>query len=373
MDVRNETPFEHGFTIGLGLDRRPMFTVIVKATYTIPRQPGGVPELAEEQLPVLVAEEYYAGDVTGSIMLEADTVPFKPRADIALVGHAHAPGGQPAKKVDVLLRVGHRKKALRVFGDRQWVFPTRMVMIPMPSEPKPFVTMPLIYENAFGGFDRKGGRGWDQNFIGKGFLAKKIKDAVDGRFLPNIEDPRKPITSWDDEPAPAGFGFISPTWKPRALYVGSEKGMQEPHELFGLASDFRHEFFNGAHPDLQVSGYLRGDEEVELLNLTRNGLRRFGLPGVRCNITVRRAIGQPMVVAEELVGNGAPASMDDPAEHQTQKPRTERVSLKTVLDTLVILPDEGVFYMVWRGGIPVPELESDIEKITEIKIDHHGK
>ncbi|MFQ5571277.1 MAG: DUF2169 domain-containing protein, partial [Rhodothermales bacterium] len=269
MDIRNDTLFEEGLAIGLGPDRQPCLAVVVKGTFTIPRAPDGTVEVADEQRPILAAEEYHDGDVTGSLRFDTDAVPYKPRADVVLVGRAYAPGGRPTEQVDVLLQVGRTKKAMRVFGDRRWLFPSRAVMIPVMSEPESFTEMPIRYERAFGGFDRKGGKWCDKNYIGKGFLGKKTRKEVDGKPLPNIEDPTCLITSWNDEPPPAGYGFYSSFCQPRAGYGGTEQGLEHPHPVFGLAADFSHDYYNGAHPDLQVPGYLQGDEEVELINLTR--------------------------------------------------------------------------------------------------------
>lgn len=364
MDIRNDTPFESGLAIGMGADRAPCLAVVVKGTFVIPKAVDGPVEPADEQLPVLSAEAYHDGDVTGSLLYEADAVPFKPRADIALVGTVYAPGGRPASQVDVMLEVGRVRKALRVFGDRQWLFPSKTVMVPVASKPVPFVEMPLVYERAFGGIDRKAGRWFDKNFIGTGFLGKKVKASVDGRPLPNIEDPAHLITSWNDEPDPAGYGFYSPTCQPRARYGGTEEGLEQPHPLFGLAADFSHDFYNGAHPDLQVPGYLRGDEQVDLINLTRDGRRRFRLPGIRPVVTIDKTVALPAVAAD---GEGAEGGSAEPGEAENAG-MSESHPLDVVLDTLVLLPDDGIFYQVWRGIYPLPDLEEGLQHITDIHV-----
>jgi len=51
------------------------------------------------------------------------------------------------------------------------------------------------------------------------------------------------------------------------VYAGTygEKHMKEQHFL--LPVDFSYRFFTCAQPDLQVEGYLRGDEKVDLLKI----------------------------------------------------------------------------------------------------------
>jgi hypothetical protein len=352
MEIRNHTPFADGLAIGLGPGREPCLSVIVKGTYAIPEQSSDAVELVEEQRPVATEDEYYNGDITGSVRIETDNVPYKPRTDVVVVGTAYAPGGEPVRQLDVSLRVGRRlHNVVRVFGDRKWVFPTRMAAVPRMTDTAPFVEMPLIYERAFGGMDYKSSAWCPFNFIGRGFIGKKTKEAVDRTPLPNLEDPNDLISSWDDEPRPVGFGFYRKDWQPRAGYVGTEEGQEDADEQFGLPSDFQFDFYNGAHPYLQVEGYLQGDEEIELRHFTPDEYRRFSLPGIK-----------PEVGVERYEGPGADASPEaDVAGMRT----TQTEPLTMNLDTFVLLPDEGEFYLVWRGCTPLPEKKLDDMDFSE--------
>ena len=341
MDIRNDTTLETGFTLGPGPEGKPCVSVIVKGTFTIPTQTGATATLAEEQLPLWEEDHHFDGDASASVKFEADTVPYKPAADIVLVGHGYAPGGRPTTQVDVLLRVGSHKQMLRLIGDRQWNFPSRMLMKPLISDPKPFTQMPLRYERAFGGFDRVGAGCCEANPLGQGFITSKARDAVHEKLLPNIEDPREPITAWNDHPRPVGFGFYGKTFAPRRALRGTEAGLADPDPLLGLPSDFEPGFFNGAHPDLQVPGYLQGNEEVELFNLTPDGPRAFRLPGITPDVR--------LALHEE----GA-ATAEEAAPHV----------LHGVLDTLVLLPDEGRGYVVWRFRHPLPERYEDVVDVA---------
>lgn len=356
MVFENETPYECGFTFGPGPEQVPAVGVIVKATYTIPSQRDGKATVAEEQYPLIAADEYYKGDVTGSILFETDYVAFKPRADVILVGHAYARNGL-AKVVDVMVRIGRLRKVLRVFGDREWLFPSRMVMVPVISEPEPFEKMPLVYERAFGGFDRKAGKWCAKNFIGRGFLGKKTKESVDGQALPNLEDPQHLITSWNDEPDPVGLGYYHRNWQPRFGYGGTEAGLDHL-DLFGNLSDYRLVFNNAAHPDLQLPAYFQGDEEIELVNVTPDGARRFKLPGPRIEVVAH------VVPSGTTSASDAPVADDDTMDVDASLIETP-VSMN--LDTLLLLPDEDRLCLVWRGTYPLPDVQSldDLEKAIE--------
>jgi len=297
MEIRNHTPFADGLAIGLGPDREPCLSVIVKGTYAIPEQ-------------------------------SSDAVD------------------------PVSLRVGRRlHNVVRVFGDRKWVFPTRVAAVPRMTDTAPFVEMPLIYERAFGGMDYKSSAWCPRNFVGRGFIGNKTKEAVDRTPLPNLEDPNDLISSWDDEPRPVGFGFYRKDWQPRAGCFGTEDGQEEADEEFRLPSDFQFDFYNAAHPYLQIEGYLQGDEEIELRHFTPDEYRRFSLPGIK-----------PTVRLERYEGPRADASpeADLPGTRTTQ---TESVAMN--LDTFVLLPDEGEFYLVWRGRTSLPEKKLDDMDFSE--------
>ena len=290
--------------------------------------------------------------MTGSVRIEADTAPFKPRTDVVVVGQAHAPGGDPVRQLDVSLRIGRiLREVVRVFGDRQWFFPSRMAVVPRITDTAPFVQMPLVYERAFGGMDYKASKWCASNFIGKGFIGRKSKESVDRKPLPNLEHPRDLIQSWDDQPQPVGFGFYRKDWQPRSGYAGSLEGQEDGDEEFGLPSDFQFDFFNGAHPRLQVPEELSGTEQVELRHFTPDEYRQFSLPGLHPQVAVTRGSAPE------------PASEDAPA---TQSTESEALPMR--LDTLVILPDEEQFYLVWRGHTPIRDPDLSLERFREVHI-----
>lgn len=361
MVIDNATPYECGFTFGPGPEHVPCVGVIVKATFTMPTQRDATATLAEQQQPLIEADEYYKGDITGSILFETDYVAYKPRADVVLVGHAYPRAGR-ARVVDVMLRVGRLRKTIRVFGDREWLFPSRMVMMPVISDPEPFEKMPLVYERAFGGFDRKAGRWCARNFIGRGFLGKKTKESVDGTKLPNLEDPQHLIASWNDEPDPVGLGYYHRNWQPRFRLGGTEAGL-DALDLFGNLSDAQLAFNNAAHPDLQLPDYLRGDEEVELLHLTPDGARRFRLPGPDVDVVVHAEAPAPDRAADTPEGgHDAEAGPETDAA-----PPLKETPIDMHLDTLLLIPDEEHICLVWRGTYPLPHVRSldDLEQATE--------
>lgn len=310
---------------------RPLFVPLVKTTYSIHNK--GQLVHGEKPMPVNPAGEYWGDPNTSSHKYEPETAFVKPATDVVLIGHAHAPK-VGATETMVLLQVGLLKKTVRVVGDRYWVKTLGSVS---KTRPQPFEKIPLIYERAFGGWDRSHDDPAQHTFearnpVGTGFRTKKGK-FEEGIRLPNLEDPKHPLKSYGDAPPPAGFGFISPNWQPRASFAGTydEKWMKERMPL--LPTDFDRRFFNAASPGLIASGYLKGNEPVLIENATPNGRVTFNLPGV-----------PPPKAHVELRGG---------VHHD----------LTTNLDTVIINTDENLVFLIWRTQLIVKRGPHDVVAI----------
>jgi hypothetical protein len=331
MQIVNSTPCVAEAIPFYGPGNTPVLTVMVKGTFEI--IDGKTAVSAREQIPLAFGDDLYAN---GTVKFESDLAPFKPRADIVLVGNAHAPGGKPVQILDVKLRVGDTRKILRIFGDRTWK-PSTLLDSELPTDPRPFKTMPLVYEKAFGGIDMHHGGFCEENPVGIGYVSPGAKKIKEGTALPNIEDPGYLIRAVHDRPKPVGFGFYGKTWMPRVRYLGTydEKWRKERSPL--PPDDFSFDFYNAAHPDLQVQGYLRGDETVELVNLSREGKLDFQLPSIGLSCLVKK--------------------QDEPDPYADESSWvTESVVMN--IDTLCILPDVKRFYLTWRGLCPIRDLSA---------------
>jgi hypothetical protein len=383
METLNNTPFSEGRMIGAKPDGQSFYVQVVKATFALPGSDAEKIEVASEQLPFFGSDEY-DDSISGPVKFESDLVLFKPRSDIALVGSAHAPEGKPIPELDVSLKVGEVSKKIRVFGDRQWHYPSRLKLEPIMSEPAPFVQMPLTYDRAFGGMDHKGGAFSPENFQGTGIIGARHPDSADETVLPNLEDPVDLISSWDSRPKPACFGFYARGSQPRVQYAGTYDDQWRDEHSPDLPEDFSLNYNNGAHPDLIYPGYLRGDEVVELENLLPGGgCLKFRLPRVHPSLVFNR-FKDPMPPIEDIEKQeGAklqayienpegPMPTIDPMKIFYDRP-TDPVPVEMVLDTLVFVPDDGVFYQVWRGLYPLrgglrtdPETDQMNESVLEI-------
>src|SRR5262249_25878519 len=146
--LENRTPFAVEPMFLADEEARPLLVPVIKATYSV--QYGVQPLLAQEQLPVNISGEYWGDPDSSSYKYEPEAAFIKPATDIVLIGHAYAQK-LGDKKVTVGLRVGPVNKVVRVVGDRYWVKKFGMVYS---TKQESFERIPLVFERAFGGWDR---------------------------------------------------------------------------------------------------------------------------------------------------------------------------------------------------------------------------
>lgn len=309
-------------------------TVISKGTFIMT---SNSIQLAEEQLPLLYGDQFHDNVDPPVIKYESDIVPFKPAADIILAGSAHAPKGKKAIVLDTILKVGNKTKKIRVFGNRRWVY-SGMMIPEYISKPEPFIAMPLTSNRAFGGIDILGGGYCHENITGTGFFSKKSKKAVNNSPLPNLEHPGMLIKKCMDHPKSTGYGVYGRSWAPRLGYAGTYDEKWRKNKSPNLPDDFDYRFYNAAYPDLQINGFLKGNETIELSNLSPHGQVSFALPGLQLSAEV--------LFEDEKI--------------------PETLSQAMSLDTLCLMPDESLLYMVWRCRFST--VERSMETIREIII-----
>lgn len=329
--IENNTPFEFEFLFLADEEGQPLLSSIAKATYEI--HPKKQITLSSEHIPINIEGEYWGNPDFSSYKYEPETAFFKPTTDIVLIGHAHAlkPG---SVHVDVGIRVGIIQKVIRVFGERYLIKSSGKVSI---YGPKPFEKIPLIYELAFGGWDRSNPDPDKHIFdprnpvgVGFGYPNDKTNEPLQ---LPSIEDPNYPWKRIGDRPPPAGFGFISPHWQPRASFAGTyDKKWDETRKPL-LPLDFDRRFFNAASPNMVAPDYLRGDEPITIINASPEGRLSFNLPGVAapwCGVELRGG---------------------------------KREILQTKLDTVIINTDDRLVLLLWRAHTLVPNGPQDVLSI----------
>jgi uncharacterized protein YjbI with pentapeptide repeats len=193
----------------------------------------------------------------------------KRRGEVLVAGNAWTREGSDRTKCRVRLSCGELSKELNVFGDRQF-------RGDQPGQPEPFESMPLTWENAFGG------EGFAANPLGKGF--KPVSDQQRGKYhpLPNIEYPNDMLYRPGQRTRPAGFGPIDLSWPQRLAKAGTyDKKWLEQH-FPAYPPDIDWSYFNAASSDQQLAKPFLGDESWTLDNMHPEIPRLSGnLPGIR--------------------------------------------------------------------------------------------
>lgn len=235
-----------------------VLTVVCKATFDL--VPGEM-RLSAQQDVIHERDQRWEEDPARSVHAPADLMPFKPRADVTLVGNAFAPQGKPTRSLVARLVCGTIDKAVAVYGDR-----------PRPAHPEPatFARMPLRYERAAGGLGTVNPVGTPER-------------------PPNLEPARR----LDGPTPPIGFGPIAADWPERVALLRQYSGWS-PNEPF--PEDFDGGYFNVAPADQQLAS-LRSDQPLHLENLHPEHARlSTRLPGMHPQAFVER----PGAAAQEL-------------------------------------------------------------------------
>lgn len=338
-NLDNLTPFAAISLPSMSLTGATLLLVVVSGRFALPR-PGiatnDPPQPTEEQPPVRLADEYHGKPDASSLKHEGQSAFVRLATDVHVLGQAWAPRGRATDRVDAALVIpGRVSKTIAVFGERVWTQGVGGLGV---TSARPFVSMPLVYERAFGGAEpgEAEGRAYEpRNPVGRGFFLSTLQALY--QPLPNLEDPRHLIHHVGDRPAPMGFGPIARSWEPRRGYGGTYDQKWIDEHAPNWPPDFDLRFFQAAPPDLALAPHLVGGEPVGLSGFAPDGDLRFVLPRHR-------------VLLKSYF-----------------RKRTLRRLM--ALDSLSIEPDEGTFTMTWRAALPLPEgmfeHESSIVRLLE--------
>jgi hypothetical protein len=305
LDVVSLSPAEVGSLLWRPHEGAVALTVVCKATFELAM---GETRLCKVQDLPSEEDSHWNDDPARSLQAASDFAPFKPRADVMLVGDAFAPGGQPARAVVARLVVGAVDKSIEVTRDR--FFDARGELV----EGKRFTRMPLRYERAAGGANTLNPVGLDP---------EAPADAYGRLPVPNLLVPGTTVSGRGQRLEAVGFGPIAPSWPSRRRLLGRHAAGWDDrrwHER-PLPSDLDPAYFNAAPADQQIEE-IRPNERLVLENLHASEPRLVcQLPGAR-----PRAFVEQRGAVRELAMRG---------------------------DTLWIDTRRGVCTVTWRGRVDV--------------------
>jgi hypothetical protein len=253
-------PFTAGTVLWQAQDGGYTLTVCVKGTFSLVH--GREAILADAQEPI-AGDRHLGDDPRAGLYAASELIPYKPRADVTLVGSAFAPDQEPVEALVARLALGELDKSLGVIGDRFWIEGPDG---PEPSPPRPFSVMPLRDERAVLAPDNP--LGFD--------LTRP--PAIGAPALPNLE-------AADDEIGAGrtvGFGPVLPGAGARWGLIAPEgRAWVEGGGRGPVPAGFDFSFYNAAPRDQQIE-LVRAGAPLVLENLSRDhGRFETRLPTVR--------------------------------------------------------------------------------------------
>ncbi|QVM98902.1 DUF2169 domain-containing protein [Pseudomonas sp. SORT22] len=329
MEFHNQTPFAALCFSALDPRGNEHPVVAIKVGYRllpIAGQPGhcSAEVMAEEPALLCAADRYFGEQGRSSVYEESDLAPFKPRCDVIVNGHAHAPGGEPATSWTAGIRLSAPQgetageilldKQLRFSGPRY--FEHGLFSGWRLSAAEPATCVPLRWEYAFGGSSVLANPGYPgtsaepyllhqvcySNPLGRGWIEKRhekhawsLQTPLQRLAAPQIETLERPVThlhithhpDGDISAAdmaqlsatygycPAGFGVVGRDWAPRLALAGTYNKAWQAKPWPGLPADFDFAYWNAAPIDQQID-FLPARLRIELFNLTAPALGHNG-------------------------------------------------------------------------------------------------
>jgi len=225
LAIENDTRFTADVFSFLDSHAREHLTLVVTASFE--SRPGQDVRFADVPLDIAPVDRHRGDPATSSVHYPGQAAYFKPHVDVIVTGHAYS-RERPVDQMTVEIRAADIHKRLLVSGDRFWRRgPAGLV----PSSPKPFERVPIIYERAFGGGANPdnaaalGSAFESRNPVGIGLPGATPTDPIVTTEVPNIEYVSDQIVSRNN-------GRLRPVWV-RFLPDGSRAsalpGRTTPH------------------------------------------------------------------------------------------------------------------------------------------------
>jgi hypothetical protein len=227
MEVKNNTPFEFIAIPNYDKDGLEVFTNIIKGTFSFLNDRSL--EIAENQVPITFADEFWGEPGESPVKYESDLAVFKPSTDLIMMGFAYDPMGKKIKDMDIQFSVGPVAKKATVKADEA------------------MDKIPLYLLDHFG--QKKG--------------------------------------MFKSKPKGNGFGFFPKQYPPRVNFAGTYDDRWQKERSPFLPEDFDYRFFQSAYPDLITDSYLSGTETIRAINVSPYGPITLRLPGISIEVETK--------------------------------------------------------------------------------------
>ncbi|MGB5986016.1 MAG: DUF2169 domain-containing protein, partial [Desulfobacterales bacterium] len=245
-------------TIVMGSGQEEL-AIVFKRTYIFEHRQ--IPQPTDEQPPLVldfIPYQSVGANAFASFKDMPEVVGYKTGTDLVIRGSARADA--PTRQMRVAVELNGRSiQQADVLGSRFCEYLKGELRF---SLPEPFESMPLRYENAYGGrdllcetefleqlyhavpgddlrrirpaaeeiFSSGSPLMYPRNRFGKGYVLEDRRDLVEGRELPNLERPEDRLApetiivgnplNWVKQPLPIGFDYLEPAAFPRCAMMG---------------------------------------------------------------------------------------------------------------------------------------------------------
>jgi hypothetical protein len=259
VEFTNLTGFPARMVTGSTGDTEMLYVIVCKVTYVLDQ--GWLIPVSEDQAwPVFDQPFVFEGTSLGP---ELDF--RKQGVDLLVFGNAMARHGEPTQQMKVAIKCGRMRHEMEVFGDRRWGNSDSGLV---PSEPEPFLEMPLRHDRAYGGKAVLDGIEMMHSANPEGRGLYLTEEEATGSPLPNLERPDDLIRHWTDQPRPACFfklpGILDATGIPE----------KDPEAALLAKTESA---FNDAAPELIAEASDLGDT-LRLIGLSGDGDIVFPMP-----------------------------------------------------------------------------------------------
>ena len=295
MDVNNFTPFPAVAWENVDSQKQSHFSSVVRVKYIL--QNTSDPEiwtlkLTPKQDELFGEDKYFKNDPSKPIRYETDFVTFKKNTDVIVNSYSYSPTAKAERDWTCRISVISPEKeiinsaSLKVTGTQYWE--KQGVLGWFKSEIKNAKSAPIDYSNAYGGciknpYAKDFGKDYylvedPINPLGTGVRHKEVSPDY---FPAHQVEWKTPNTKNNNYPA--GFGFVSRTWKQRLKYAGTyDKNWLDNQHPYP-PSDFDYLHNQAATPELIMDGYMKFGTEIYLENLIEGSPKcRFRIPELYC-------------------------------------------------------------------------------------------
>ena len=214
-----------------------------------------------------------------------------------------------------------------------------------PSQPEPFVSMPLHLGLGFGATrsyvksKETHIEAFDANPIGIGWAGPHTIGDMAGQPVPCLEDFNDPVKHPDGPHRPMGLNAISANVPERSQYAGTYDDAWRRDVFPFLPEDFDERFYQSAPLDQRVN-FPQGGEEVQLVHMRKDQPHiKFKLPPLNeLQVRVLRK------------------------DYSVEQPQANA-------DTLFFEPDAGRFSIVWRASVPIRRHLDELDTVAVGPVD----